>query len=214
MCTEDCGQLQPPDEQELIEAFEIAINDAFAFLGPEHQLEPSSLGVFDTTESGPQRIDPTEATYPFLAVQELTGAGPPVRITYGERSYHLGVEVGANGSGYHSLENWLTALDVPSEPRHDSGVSTPTALARHARGLAKILRDHFGAIRTAGPEVIARLGQAAPLHRNREEANRAFADGDYATYLSLLESHEDELTATEQRKVKFATDKISADRVA
>lgn len=212
MCTEDCGRLQPPDEHALISAFEIAMQDAFAFLAPDFALEPAPLRVFAATDTGPVAIAPAEAEYPFLAVQEFTGANPPVRISYGDRSYRLRLEVGANGSGYHALNDWKAALSVDLDDRDDSGVATPTSLARHARRLAHSLRPHFEAICRAGPDVMSRLGNngnGTPLTDSREAANAAFAAGDYAAYVRLLEPHRESLTTTELRKLSFATDKIA-----
>ena len=210
MCTKECGQLQPPDERELIEAFEIAMNDAFAFLGPEHHLEPEPLSVF-TADPDRQPVDRDDAEYPFVAVQEFTGSHHPVRITYGERAYQLNLEVGAIGSGYHSIDAWLNALGLQPGPEEHSGVSTPTSLARHARRLARALRDHFESIREAGPSVLDRLATSvvSPLHQVRDEANLAFAAGDYPTYVRLLAPHVGSLTATEQRKLEFASQKVA-----
>ena len=215
MCTKECGQLQPPDEQELVQAFEIVAHDAFAFLGPEHDMQAAPLATFQI--DGARRV-PVAAAYvkfPFLAMLEYTGANPPVRLSYGQRGYHLDLEIAANGSGYHSLDSWLDALGIDHESAEDSGVSTPTALARHARRLAGLLRRHFEEIGRAGHEVISRLsaqGARTParLNRTRDRAHTAFADGDYSLYLELLEPFESALTVTERRKLDFAREKRSA----
>lgn len=216
MCTDECGSLQPPDESELVGAFEIVSLDAFAFLGPEHELRRTGLATFAMDETGRRTPVPADRVqYPFLAVVEYTGPNPPVRLSYGEREYHLELEIGANGSGYHPLASWLDALQVAHEPTVDSGVATPTALARHARRLAGGLRQHFDAIRTADPHVIERLGAQgartpARLNRTRDRAHSAFADGDYASFVALLEPFENALTVTERRKLDFARGKSAA----
>ncbi|MCP4247544.1 MAG: hypothetical protein GY778_10890, partial [bacterium] len=200
MCTKECGQLQPPDEQELIEAFRVVTHDAFAFLAQEHQLRPSALATFRLDESHTRTPAPvSDVQYPFLAVLEYTGDNPPVRLSYGERAYHLDLEIAANGSGYHPLETWLDALGIASEPVDDSGVATPTALARHAGRLARALRDHFEDICAAGQDVIDRLGAQgartpARLNRTRDRAHAAFASGDYAAYIEMLGPFEGALT--------------------
>ena len=216
MCTKECGQLIPPDEQELLQAFEIVAQDAFAFLGPAHQLKATKLAAFDLDGSRQRTpVAAADARYPFLAVLEFTGANPPVRLSYGEREYHLDLEIGANGSGYHPLSSWLDALGIDFEATEDSGVATPTALARHARRLARGLRDHFEAIQTASPDAISRLGAQgaktpARLNRTRDRAHEAFADGQYGIYVELLEPFEDALTVTERRKLDFARGKSAA----
>ena len=216
MCTKECGRLTPPEEQDLIAAFEIVARDAFAFLTPAYQLLPSPMSTFDLDDA--RRRTPATATdvrYPFLAVVDFTGPNPPIRLSYGEREYHLELEVGANGSGYHPLAGWLDALGIEYDAVEDSGVATPTALARHARRLAMGLRDHFDEIRTAGPAVISRLGSqgaktAARLNRTRDRAHTAFSEGRYETYVELLEPFEAALTVTERRKLEFARGKAAA----
>jgi hypothetical protein len=216
MCTKECGRLTPPDEQELVEAFQIVAQDALAFLGPEHELRPAPLAVY-VLDQARKRIPvaASDVEYPFLAVVEFTASNPPVRFSYGEREYHLDLEIGANGSGYHALGNWLDALGIEFEAGDDSGVATPTALARHVRQLARGLRDHFEAIQAATPEIISRLsaqGAKTParLNRTRDRAHAAFADGQYGTYVDLLEPFEDALTVTERRKLDFARGKSAA----
>ncbi|NNC91110.1 MAG: hypothetical protein HKN80_01320 [Acidimicrobiia bacterium] len=216
MCTKECGQLSPPDEQKLIEAFQIVAQDAFAFLTREHELGAAPLATFDLDRARQRTPVATgDVEYPFLAVIEFTGANPPVRLSYGEREYHLDLEIGANGSGYHPLGSWLDALGIASEAADDSGVATPTALARHARRLARGLRDHFEAIQAATPDVLSRLsaqGARTParLNRTRDRAHAAFAVGDYASYVELLGPFEDALTVTERRKLDFARGKSAA----
>ncbi len=216
MCTQECGRLQPPDEQELVGAFEIVARDVFAFLGPEHQLASSGLTTFDLDEARRrQPVAATDVQYPFLAVLEFTGPNRPVRLSYGERAYHLDLEIGANGSGYHPLSSWLDALGIEYQAAEDSGVATPTALARHARRLARDLRDHFPEISAAGAEVVDRLGAQgartpARLNRTRDRAHTAFAAGDYPAYVELLEPFENALTKTERQKLDFARDRTAA----
>jgi hypothetical protein len=216
MCTEECGQLTPPDENELVQAFQIMARDAFAFLGPEHELRAAPLATFALNQARQRTpVASSHVEYPFLAVLEFTGANPPVRLSYGEREYHLDLEIGASGCGYHPLSSWLDALGIEFEASEDSGVATPTALARHARRLARGLRDHFEEIRTAGPDVISRLsaqGAKTParLNRTRDRAHAAFAEGGYQTYVALLEPFEDALTVTERRKLEFARGKSAA----
>jgi hypothetical protein len=216
MCTKECGRLQPPDVQELVRAFEIVAQDAFAFLGPEHRMQPSALATFGLGGSPARRpLSSADLAYPFLAVFEFTGNDTGVRLSYGERGYHLDLEIASAGSGYHPLASWLDALGFEFEAAEDSGVATPTALARHGRSLAQGLRDHLDAIRAAGTEVIGRLGSQgartpARLNRTRDRAHAAFAAGEYATFVELLEPFENALTVTERRKLGFARDKRSA----
>jgi hypothetical protein len=216
MCTKECGRLTPPDEQELVEAFEVVAHDAFAFLGPDHGLRAAPLATFGLDEARQRTpVACSDLEYPFLAVVEFTGANPPVRLSYGEREYHLDLEIGASGSGYQPLGSWLDALGIGFDAADDSGVATPTALARHARGLARGLRGHFDEIRAAGPDVISRLSAqgaktAARLNRTRDRAHAAFAEGQYEIYLELLEPFEDALTVTERRKLDFARGKAAA----
>ena len=216
MCTEECGRLDPPAEDALIEAFAIVARDAFAFLGPDFGLRPSALATFDLDQFGRRSpVAADDAHYPFLAVFDFSGDNPPVRLSYGEREYHLELEIGANGAGYHPLASWLDALGIAHEPSEDSGLAGPTALARHARRLARGLRDHFEEIRTADQGVVSRLGAQgartpARLNRTRHRAHAAFASGDYDTYLDLLEPFESALTVTERRKLDFARGKLTA----
>jgi hypothetical protein len=216
MCTRECGRLTPPREQDLVEAFEIAARDAFAFLTPAYDLEPSTMTTFDLDDTRHRTPVPvSDVRYPFLAVVEFTGAHPPVRISYGEREYYLELEIAANGTLYHPLASWMDALGIEFEGADDSGVATPTALARHARRLAGSLRDHFGAVCQAGTDVTSRLGSlgaktSTRLHRTRDRAHGAFANGDYETYIELLEPFESALTVTERRKLEFARDKSAA----
>ncbi|MBT8193763.1 MAG: hypothetical protein KJP22_10210 [Acidimicrobiia bacterium] len=215
MCTEACGRLEPPNEQELLEAFGIVARDAFAFLGPDHGLRPSELATFALEATGRTPVAADEVRYPFLAVVEYTGAGPPIRLSYGERGYHLDLEIGANGSGYHPLASWLDALGIAHEPTDDSGVATSTALARHARRLAQGLRGNFNEIQSADQNIIDQLGAQgartpARLNRTRDRAHSAFADGDYAMYVELLEPFESALTMTERRKLDYSKGKSAA----
>jgi hypothetical protein len=209
MCTDECGRLTPPDEQELIEAFEVVAEDALAFLQPEHGLAPTGMATFAVDDSGRAPVTLSEARYPFLAVLEYTGATRPVRLSYGRRDYELDLEIGANGSGFHPLVSWLDALGIAYAPPDDSGVANPTALARHTRRLAATLQEHFDAIATASQDVVERLpflgAKTAPrLNRMRDKAHSAFAEGDYASYVELLGPFEDALTVTERRKLDFA----------
>ena len=146
---------------------------------------------------------------------EYTGAGPPIRLSYGERGYHLDLEIGANGSGFHPLASWLDALGIDHEPSDNSGVATPSALARHARRLARGLRDNFEEISAADQHIVDQLGAygartPARLNRTRDRAHSAFADGNYAAYVGLLEPFESALTVTERRKLDFARGKSQA----
>lgn len=216
MCTKECGMTQPPDEQELVEAFEIVARDAFAFLGPEHQMRPSGLATFVLDDASRHRpVAASDLAYPFLAVLEFTGSGPPVRISYGNREYRLEVEITANGTGYHPLASWLSTLGIDNRAPDHSGVATPTALARHARRLAQGLREHLPEMREAGPDDVSRLGShtgltAAALNRNRDRAQAAFAAGEYQAYIELLAPFENALTVTEKRKMEFARAKRAA----
>jgi len=216
MCTEDCGRLQPPDEQELLNAFETAARDALAFLGPDRQLRPSSLATFELDEERRRsQVAASAVQYPFLATLEFTGSNPPVRLSYGEREYHLELEIAANGSGYFPIETWLDALGIHFESADNSGVASPTALGRHARRLARQLRDHFDEILAADERVIGRLSQQgaktpARLNRTRDRAHAAFAEGHYDSYVELLEPFENALTVTERRKLDFAREKAEA----
>jgi hypothetical protein len=216
MCTKDCGRLEPPDERELVEAFAVVANDAFAFLGPEHRLQPSPMATFDLDgERRRSQVAAPDVRYPFLATVEFTGPNPPVRLSYGESEYHLELEIGANGSGYHPIETWLDALGIDFDPADNSGVANPTALARHARDLARELREHFDEIIAADAEVIGRLkrqGAKTParLNRTRDRAHAAFAEGRYYTYVELLEPFENALTMTERKKLEFARGKAAA----
>ncbi|MGI9648236.1 MAG: hypothetical protein ACR2OI_06925 [Acidimicrobiia bacterium] len=215
MCTEECGRLQPPDESELIGAFEIVIRDAFAFLGPERDLLPSSLSTFDVADGYRSPVAPADATFPFLAVIEFTGSNRPVRLSYGHRDYHLDLEIGANGSGFHPLASWLDVLEIPHEGHEDSGVASPTALARHSRRLATALRRHLDQIISTDQRAIDRLpaqaAHSAPrVNRTRDRAHTAFTEGDYEAYVELLEPFENALTVTERRKLEFARAKRKA----
>lgn len=209
MCTEACGRPTPPDEQELIEAFEDVADDTLAFLQPKHGLTPTGLATFAIADAGRVAVAAPEAVYPFLAVLEYTGATRPVRLSYGHRNYELDLEIGANGSGFHPLASWLDALGIEYETGDDSGVATTAALAHHIGRLTGLLREHFGAISTAGQEVVDRLpslgAKTAPrLNRMRDKAHSAFADGDYSSYVELLSPFEGALTVTERRKLDFA----------
>lgn len=215
MCTEECGRLQPRDESELIGAFEIVARDAFAFLGPERGLQPSSLSTFVLDDAGRSPVAAADAVFPFLAVIEFTGSNRPVRFSYGRRDYHLDLEIGANGSGFHPLMSWLDVLGIAHDAPADSGVASPTALARHSRRLASALRWHLDTIVAADQSAIDRLpaqaARSAPrVKRTRDRAHIAFAEGDYATYVALLKPFENALTVTERRKLDFALAKRRA----
>lgn len=215
MCTEECGRLQPPDEPELIGAFEIVARDAFAFLEPERGLQPSPLSTFDVTDGGRTPVAPRDATFPFMAAIEFTGSNRPVRLSYGHRDYHLDLEIGANGSGFHPLDSWLDVLEISHDSGEDSGVASPTALARHSRRLAGTLRAHLDQIIGADQRAVDRLpaqaARSAPrVNRTRDRAHLAFGEGDYRTYVELLEPFEYALTVTERRKLEFARAKRRA----
>jgi hypothetical protein len=209
MCTEECGRPTPPGEQELIEAFGTAAQQALAFLGTEHGLRPTELATFAVDGAGHIPVAISEAAYPFLAMVEYTGATRPIRLSYGRREYELDLEIGANGSGFHPLASWFDALDIEHAAGDDSGVATPEALTRHTERLAGALREHFPSIAAAGQDVVDRLpslgAKTAPrLNRTREKAHSAFADGDYTSYIELLAPFEGALTVTERRKLEFA----------
>ena len=209
MCTEECGRPAPPNEQQLIDTFRSVAHDAFSFLADHYALLASELVTYELGETGRTPVDATEASYPFLAVVEFTGANRPVRLSYGRRDYGLDLEIGANGSGFHPLASWLDALGIPHVSSDDSGLATPSAVARHAERLAHLLADHFTAVSEAGHEVVERLpslgARTAPrLNRTRERAHSAFADGDYGSYVALLAPFEAALTVTERRKLEFA----------
>lgn len=209
MCTETCGRTTPPDVPELIEAFRAVARDAFGFLEEAHGLRAGGVAIYAVDDAGRTPADASTVTYPFVAMVEFTGAGRPTRLSYGRRDYSLDLELGANGSGFHSIGSWLDALGIDEPEVDDSGVATPDALDRHTRRLAGLLRDHFDAIRTAGPEVVGRLpslgARTAPrLNRTRDKAHAAFSEGDYASYIELLAPFEAALTVTERRKLDFA----------
>lgn len=210
MCTEDCGRLQPPDEQELIEAFRMVTHDAFAFLTPAHQLKPAPPMYFRLEGDERHATVAADVVYPFLVVLEYTGgANPPVRLSYGRRDYQLELEIGANGTGFHPLQSWLEVLAVDDPMGINTGVATPPALARHGRRLARALRRNFSTIASADHAAIQRLPArtaAAPASVNemRDRATAAFTAGDYRTVIDLLAPFEAALTATERRRLEFA----------
>jgi hypothetical protein len=215
MCTEECGRLQPPDQQQLIEAFETVARDTFAFLGPERGLQPSSLATFVLDDEGRSPVAVADAVFPFLAVIEFTGSNRPVRFSYGHRDYDLDLEIGVNGSGFHPLTSWLDVLGIEHDPPVDSGVASPTALARHSRRLASTLRQHLDPIIKADQKAIDRLpaqaARSAPrVNRTRDRAHTAFAEGDYDACVALLEPFENALTVSERRELDFARAKRAA----
>ncbi|MBT8218008.1 MAG: hypothetical protein HKN74_04285 [Acidimicrobiia bacterium] len=210
MCTEDCGRLEPPDEQALIEAFRIVTHDAFAFLTPAYRLTPAPPVFFELDGDERRPIVAGDVTYPFLAVLEYTGgANRPVRLSYGRRDYQLELEIGANGSGFHPLESWLDVLGIDEALGANTGVATQPALARHARRLARALREHFPAIAAADHATIQGLPSRAAatparINRTRDRAHEAFTAGDYRTFIELLAPFESALTVTERRRLEFA----------
>ena len=157
MCTEECGSLQPPDDQQLLEAFAIVAHDAFAFLTPDHGLECRPLSTFNLDDGEQVAVSSSHARYPFLAVLEFGGLHHPVRLSYGEKDYRLEVEVADADNEYHDLHSWLDALGIEHTVGDDAWVSSPSSLARHALKLAHGLRDHYEEIRSAGDDARARL---------------------------------------------------------
>jgi len=215
MCTEECGRLQPPAERDLIEAFQNVARDAFAFLGPERGLLPSPMSVFDLSGESRSPVPADDATFPFLAVIEFTGSNRPVRLSYGRREYHLDLEIGANGSGFHPVASWLDVLGIGHNGSENSCVASPTALARHSRRLAGTLRTHLDEIIAADQRAVDRLpaqaARSAPrVNRTRDRAHTAFGEGDYHAYVELMEPFENALTVTERRKLDFARAKQRA----
>ena len=155
MCTESCGQVETPDTEELLEAFEIVAHDALGFLGPDHGLRPLPAATFNLEDGEPTPVSPSMARYPFEAVLEYSGPGHPVRLRYGDREYQLVIEIALNGAQYQPLHAWLDSLGIEYELAYDAWISTPTSLARHTRRLAHTLRDNFEAIVAAGtPSVV------------------------------------------------------------
>lgn len=211
MCTEACGQVEAPDAQELLEAFEIVAHDALAFLAPEHDLHPQPAATFNLGEDDPVPVSPSMAQYPFKAVLDYDGPEHPVRLRYGDREYELAIEIALNGSGFQPLQAWLDSLDIAHELGGDAWISTPSSLARHTRRLARTLRDNFDKIIAAGPGALregAGEPSAAEVSRDRDKARSAFADGDYAAVVAILEQLSEHLTATEQHQLEFARKKL------
>ena len=210
MCTEACGQVETPDAQELLEAFEIVAHDALGFLGPDHNLHPVAAATFNLEDGEPIAVSPSMARFPFQAVLEYSGPGHSVRLRYGDREYQLTIEIAPNGSGYQPLQEWLDSLGIEHELRDDAWINTPSSLARHTRRLAHALRDNFDQIIAAGPAALKASTaepSAAELSRERDKARSAFADAAYPTVVALLEPISDQLTATEQQQLEFARQK-------
>ncbi len=153
------------------------------------------------------------AEYPFKAVLEYDGPTHPVRLSYGDREYELAIDIALNGSGFQPLQAWLDSLGIAHELGNDAWINTPSSLARHTRRLARTLRENFDRIIAAGPEALregAGEPSAAEVSRERDKARAAFADGDYATVVAILEPLSEQLTATEQHQLEFARNKLSA----
>lgn len=201
MCTEQCGRLEPPDERELIAAFEATARASFGFCESELSLRPTALSTFGHRPTGWKMVEMEEAQYPFLARLAYAGPGRGVRVSYGGRDYRLEVDVADAGGNYRLLTDWLQALGAVPRQAEDSGVASPVALAHHSGLLARLLRRHYTAITQIDASVVE---ASATLGRSRDQAHAAFAAGGYGAYVALMAPFEDALTATERKKLDFA----------
>jgi hypothetical protein len=195
--------LEPPDERELIAAFEATARACFGFCESELSLRPTALSTFEHRPTGWTMVEMEEAEYPFLARLAYTGPAHGVRVSYGGRDYRLEVDVADAEGTYRPLTDWLQAVGGVSRPGEDSGVAGPVALAHHSGRLARLLRRHYTAITQIDASVVE-ASATATLGRSRDRAHAAFAAGGYGAYVALMAPFEDSLTATERKKLDFA----------
>jgi hypothetical protein len=213
MCTKECGQTEPPDERDLVEAFRIVTNDTFAFLYPAHAFAAGRLETYNLVNEERVVTPPEAARFPFVAEFTFPSAEAEVLVSYGGREYELSVSVGTAAAGTHPLGAWLEVLGFTDEEGTSAWVVGQTGLARHTRRLAAAVKKALPAILETGPQVRARLDQSgfqseSDVGRIRHEARAAFGRGDYEEAAHLFVEIEELLTATEAKQLRFAQGKL------
>lgn len=210
MCTEECGQLDPPDERELLEAFQIVTRDAFAFLAPEYDFDLQSLHTFNLVDGNRVPVNESGVAFPFFVELDYQGGGNQVFVRYGDRDYELGIDLIIGDSGRHSLGTWIEAMGAGhDEPAENMFVSSRAGLARHARRLAQLLRTVLPELLATAADVRNKLANVertseTDKSRQRREAKVAFQLSDYEKVVELLDPLQAELTATEVKQLAFA----------
>lgn len=214
MCTEECGQLEPPDERELLEAFQIVARDAFAFLSPDYDLNPQGMHAFNLIDGARVPVNESGVAFPFFVELSFAGGGNEVVVRYGDRHYELGLELALGDSGLQPLRNWMAAIGETEEDAEENlWVSSRAGLARHARRLAGVLREALPKLIAATAEMSGRIpaiGGLSPAEkeRRRSQAREAFRNSAFEVVVDLLGPLEGDLTATELKQLTFARTKL------